>query len=79
MQFDLLRSPRLYLVDATVKPESKRIEAGWVYAEPGLLAIEVVKSQNGEEFSVCIPEPMRLIQQPAQYFFANENVDFLTP
>ena len=79
MNFDLLRSARLYLVDTTVKPQDKRIEAGWVYAEPGLAPIEVVKSQSGESFSVCIPEQMRLIQQPSQYFFANENVDFLTP
>ncbi len=78
MRFDQLRSSRLVLVDVEIK--ELRIEAGWVYAEPGLRPIETVRSpDNGQEFLICIPEVVRSIQHRQTYSFPEEPVEFLRP
>lgn len=73
--FDLLRSRFLSLVDVRIHPE--RIEVGWVYAEPGLASVEIVRSQNDQEIAIQIPDNLQRLQNWQVFCLPHESIEFL--
>lgn len=72
----LLRSPtrRLYLVKCLIRPY--RIEAGWVYVEPGLKEVEMVRDADGNQYLIGIPPEVRELKTFAALSHASEVIEF---
>ena len=74
MQFALLRSDRLFLVDCEVT--KTQVNAGWVYLDGYLQPTETVT--DGEiDLLIQIHPSIQQIQLPTEFFTANEPIEFI--
>jgi len=70
----VLSSSRFHAVDCAIKAD--RLEAGWVYIDGYLSAVETLKG-DGIEVSIVIPPDIQAIQNPTTFSFADEPVEWM--
>lgn len=78
MNFDLLSNADIgvYLADCRVTPD--RIQAWWVYCNPGLPeTVELKHDRSSYKVLVRIPDDVRGLSYPLVQFFETEPVEFL--
>lgn len=74
MQFDYLASNVLHLVDVEVT--STQVNAGWVFLDGGLSAVETLT--DGEvEIPIKIHPKIQAINHQTEFFLANDVIEFM--
>ena len=74
MHFDYLASSTLHMVDIEVT--NTQVNAGWVFLDGGLSAMETLT--DGEvEITVKIHPKIQAINHQAEFFLANDVIEFI--
>lgn len=68
-------SQLIWMVDVRIL--KRRVEAYWVYCEAGMQPVEYLRSLDGIEVAVQIPENLQKITDWQVYCYADEPVEFL--